>query len=738
MDGDDTALVDGGLFGPARRVGVLLPLPLAGAYDYIDEGLDLEPGDVVEVPLSGRRVTGLVIGEGEGSVDEAKLRAVFRRLEVPRLPAVVVDFVQWVAAYTITPPGSVLRMALSVPAALRPPEPIIAYARAASPIPDGFRLTPARERVLALLEDGPPRTASDITGELGVTASVIKGLAKAGVLATVSLPADPPIPVPDPDTPRMMALDSEQKAAADALVKKVRDKAFSVTVIDGVTGAGKTEVYFEAAAETLRQGRQVLILVPEIALSAPFLARFEARFGVRPAEWHSDLAPPRRRRTWRAIVEGRVQVLIGARSALFLPFPDLGLIIVDEEHEAAFKQDDGVAYQGRDMAVVRANLGDIPAILVSATPSLETVTNISRGRYGVVSLLARHGGASLPTVVPIDMRRDGPERGRWIAPELVKAMMASLGRGEQAMLFLNRRGYAPLTLCRACGHRLECPNCSAWLVEHRLTQRLQCHHCGYLSGRPSECRECAAVDSFVPSGPGVERLAEEVYNRFPDARVQIASSDTLAGPSAAAEFSRAVRAGEIDIIIGTQVVAKGHHFPLLTTVGVVDADLGLAGGDLRAAERTYQLLHQVAGRAGREDKKGTVYLQTHQPENPVMRALVEWDRDGFLAEEARAREAAEMPPFGRLVALVVSARDAAPADAAARLLARAAPRFSDVQVLGPAPAPLSLLRGRHRRRLLLKAGRSVNVQKVVRDWLKGLKLPSAARVSIDVDPYGFM
>jgi primosomal protein N' (replication factor Y) (superfamily II helicase) len=730
--------LDSGLFGPARRVGVLLPLPLAGAYDYIDEGLDLAPGDVVEVPLSGRRVMGVVLGDGEGNVAESKLRGVFRRFEVPRLPEVVLEFVQWVAAYTLAPPGSVLRMALSVPAALRPPDPIIAYARAGEETLEGFRLTPARRRVLALLADGPPRTASEITAELGVTVPVIKGMAKAGVLASVSLPGDPPIPVPDPDTPRMMALDTEQRNAADTLIEAVRSDTYSVTVIDGVTGAGKTEVYFEAAAEALRQGRQVLILVPEIALSAPFLARFEARFGVRPAEWHSDLSPPRRRRTWRAIVEGRVQVLIGARSALFLPFPDLGLIIVDEEHESAFKQDDGVAYQGRDMAVVRARLGGIPAVLVSATPSLETVTNITRGRYGVVSLRARHGGASLPDVVPIDMRSAGPERGRWVAPELVRATIASLDRGEQAMLFLNRRGYAPLTLCRACGHRLECPNCSAWLVEHRLTQRLQCHHCGYMSGRPSECRECAAVDSFVPSGPGVERLAEEIYERFPDARVQIASSDTLSGPTVAAEFSRSVRAGEVDIIIGTQVVAKGHHFPLLTTVGVIDADLGLAGGDLRAGERTYQLLHQVAGRAGREDRAGTVYLQTHQPENPVMRALIDWDRDGFLAEEARAREAAGMPPFGRLVALIVSARDAGPADEAARLLARAAPRFSDVQVLGPAPAPLSLLRGRHRRRLLLKAGRSVNVQRVVRDWLSGMKLPSAARVSVDVDPYGFM
>ena len=727
-----------GLFEPARRVSVLLPLPLAGAYDYIDDGLDLAPGHVVEVPLGGRRIIGLVTGEAEGDVAEAKLKAVIRRFELPRLPPETLEFIAWVASYTLMPAGSVLRMALSVPAALSPPNPVAAFARAAGPVPETMRVTPARGRVLDLLSDGPPRSAREIAAETGVTASVVKGLAKAGVLATVLLPADPPVPVPDPDTPRTMALNTDQRAAADPLVRAIKDDAFSVNVIDGVTGSGKTEVYFEAVAETLRRGGQVLILVPEIALSASFLARFEARFGVRPAEWHSDLSPPRRRGTWRAVAEGRVRVLVGARSALFLPFPALGLIIVDEEHEAAFKQEDGVAYQGRDMAVVRARLGDIPAILVSATPSLETVINVTRGRYAKVSLRSRHGGAALPEVTTIDMRRDGPERGRWIAPRLVRAVTGSLERGEQAMLFLNRRGYAPLTLCRACGHRLECPNCTAWLVEHRLSHRLQCHHCGYTAGRPRDCPECGVADSLAASGPGVERLAEEVYDRFPDARVHIASSDTLSGPAAAAEFVRSVQAGETDIIIGTQVVAKGHHFPMLTTVGVVDADLGLAGGDLRAGERTYQLLHQVAGRAGRAQRPGHVYLQTHQPESAVMRALVDWDRDGFLAEEARAREAAGMPPFGRLVALIISARDPGPADAAARIIARAAPRFSDVHVLGPAPAPLALLRGRHRRRLLLKAGRSVNVQKVVRDWLAPLKLPSAARVSVDVDPYGFM
>ncbi len=720
------------------QVAVLLPLPLTDTYDYLDDEGGLQAGDIVEVPFGPRQLAGVVIGKGTGNMPASRLRKVIRRFDVPRLPAVSLRFMTWIASYTVTPPGAVLRMFISVPAALRAPPRTAACVLTNDPLPETFRMTAARRRVIDLMTDSPPRSLGEIAAEAGVTQGVVRGMFALAVLQLRSLPTEHRFPVPDPDTPRSMVLNAQQQDAVNRLTETVNTGGFTVTVIDGVTGAGKTEVYFEAIAETLRLGRQVLVLLPEIALSAPFLDRFDARFGTRPTEWHSELTPPRRRRTWRGVATGNIRVLVGARSALFLPFPDLGLIIVDEEHEAAFKQTDGVSYQGRDMAIVRARLGEIPAILVSATLSLETVTNVEQGRYTRVSLPARHGSAGLPDVTAIDMRRDGPARGRWIAPALDRAVTETLKRGEQTLFFLNRRGYAPLTLCRKCGHRIECPNCSAWLVEHRLSLQLQCHHCGHASQRPNTCPECETADSLVASGPGVERLAEEVNDRYPDARVHIASSDTLSGPSNAAAFVHSVQAGEVDIIIGTQVVAKGHHFPLLTTVGVVDADLGLAGGDLRAAERTYQLLHQVAGRAGREQRSGHVYLQTHQTETPVMQALVSWDRDGFLRAESDARKASDMPPFGRLVAFVISATDPKPADDAALVLARTAPRFTDVQVLGPAPAPLARLRGRYRLRFLLKAKRGVNVQRIVRDWLALLKLPPSVRVSIDVDPYSFL
>jgi primosomal protein N' (replication factor Y) len=552
----------------------------------------------------------------------------------------------------------------------------------------------------------------------------------------VALPP-PPLPVPDWRRPGV-ALTPDQRAAADALAGRVRAGGFAATLLDGVTGSGKTEVYFEAVAAALAAGRQVLVLLPEIALSAQWLDRFAARFGTRPAEWHSDLTQARRRRTWRAVASGEARVVVGARSALFLPFADLGLIVVDEEHEGAYKQEDGVVYHARDMAVVRAHLGRIPIVLVSATPSLETVVNAEAGRYDRLHLPERVGGAVLPHIDPVDLRAAPPPRGRFLSPALADALTATLAAGEQSMLFLNRRGYAPLTLCRRCGHRLQCPHCTAWLVEHRLTGRLKCHHCGHEAVLPSQCPSCAAEASFVACGPGVERIAEEAAALLPEARLAVMASDLIHGPAEAEALVRRVAAHEVDLVVGTQLVAKGHHFPLLTLVGVVDADLGLAGGDLRAGERTYQLLHQVAGRAGRAERPGRVLIQTYQPDHPAMRALADGDRDRFLALEAEERRSGGWPPFGRLAALIVSAPEAGMADEACRRLARRAPRAGEaLRVLGPAEAPMAILRGRHRRRFLVKAARSVPLQKALAAWLASVDLPNAVKLQVDIDPYSF-
>ncbi|WP_026439493.1 replication restart helicase PriA [Acidocella facilis] len=534
------------------------------------------------------------------------------------------------------------------------------------------------------------------------------------------------------------ALSVIQEAAAVALRSTVAEAAFSVTLLDGVTGSGKTEVYLEAVAAALRLGKQVLVLLPEIALSVQMLARFEARFGARPAVWHSELTPAQRRETYRAVAQGRADVVVGARSALFLPFADLGLIVVDEEHETSFKQEDGVMYHARDMAVVRGKFCAAPVLLVSATPSLETAENAAQGRYRKLDLPARHGGATMPRMEALDMREAPPERGKFLSPLLVAAMRETLAREEQAMLFLNRRGYAPLTLCRTCGHRLSCPHCSAWLVEHKASPRLSCHHCGYSLQRPAKCPTCEAEHSFVPIGPGVERIAEEVAELFPDVAALTMASDVIAGPAQAAEAAEKISKREVGIIIGTQMVAKGWHFPHLTLVGVVDADLGLAGGDLRAGEHTVQMLHQVAGRAGRAEAPGRVLLQSYDPSHPVIEALLSGDLPAFLEQEAALRRPGHWPPFGRLAALIVSAEDERIADQAARALARVAPQGEGVQMLGPAPAPIALLRGRHRRRLLLRTRRDIAVQPLLRAWLAQVPLPRQVKLDVDVDPVSFM
>lgn len=721
-----------------QRVRVLLPLPLEDAFDYrVPEGMSAAPGDFVRVPLGARETIGVVWdGAGDRDVAPARLRDVIEVLDVPPMTAVLRRFVEWVASYTLNPPGAVLRMAMSSPSALDPPAPQTGWRLAPLPV-EGVRMTPERERVLALLKDGGVKPGGVLADEARVGAGVVRGLADAGLIVPALLPRGAIFTAPDPDRVGP-SLSLEQAAAAAALRAAVKARAFGVTLLTGVTGSGKTEVYLEAVAEALRTGRQALVLLPEIALSSQWLDRFAQRFGVAPAVWHSELTSRRRRVTWRAVAEGEVRVLVGARSALFLPFPDLGLIVVDEEHETAFKQEEGVIYHARDMAVVRARLSDAACVLVSATPSLETLTNAETGRYARLHLPARHAGASLPEVEAVDLRQHAPERGRFLSPPLIEGVTQTLGRSEQAMLFLNRRGYAPLTLCRACGHRMRCPNCTAWLVEHRAQRRLTCHHCGHTEGIPEACPECGAEHSTVPIGPGVERVLEEARQLWPAARILVMASDTIPGPAAAAEAARQIQDREVDLIIGTQIVAKGWHFPHLTLVGVVDADLGLAGGDLRAAERTVQLLHQVAGRAGRAEHPGRVLLQTFAPEHPVMQALVSGDLDAFMAAEAEMRRPGGWPPFGRLAALIVSSEDERAADRTARDLGLTAPGGEGVTVLGPAPAPLAMLRGRHRRRLLLKTRRDIAVQPLLEDWLLRVEVPNDVRVQVDVDPVSFL
>jgi primosomal protein N' (replication factor Y) len=723
----------------ARRVvDVLVPVALDQAYSYaVPPEMEVAPGDIVAVPLGPREAIGVVWAENDHPNPrlDNRLKDIADKLDVPPLKAELRQFVDWVSNYTLSARGMVVRMALRMGEHLPPARERVGV-RLAGPPPQ--RMTAARNRVLGVIADGLVRTRGEIAEEAGVTVSVIDGLVDEGTLETLVLPPEPVARAPDPDF-APPDFTTAQREAADALRATVQQGGYAVTLIDGVTGSGKTAVYLEAVAACIRQGRQALILMPEIALTSQVLDRFTERFGVRPAEWHSQLSQRIRQRTWAAVADGAATVTVGARSALFLPYADLGLIVVDEEHDPAYKQEDGIRYHARDMAVVRASVGGIPIVLASATPSVETEVNARRGRYRRLHLPERFGGQHLPRIETIDLRREGPPRGRFIAPRLAGAVQVAVERGEQALLFLNRRGFAPLTLCRNCGFRLACPNCDAWLVDHRFRRRLVCHHCGFAMPLPDKCPKCDTADSFAPVGPGVERLAQEAAELFPNARILVLSSDLVESIERLRDELNDVAQGRFDIVIGTQLVAKGHHFPKLNLVGIVDADLGLANGDPRAAERTFQLLHQVAGRAGREAGRGIGFLQTHQPEHPVMKALVAADRDAFYSTEIALREKTQYPPFGRLASLVISGADKHATESHARAVAAAAPHDEAVRVLGPAEAPLALVRGRYRFRILVKSPRACDLSSYLRKWLeRAPKKKGNIKLEVDVDPQSFL
>lgn len=745
---DDSTDLFGALFGPASgsmkpgdasptvAVPVLVPMPAPGPYSYcVPEDMVVEPGSIVQVPLGPRQVIGVVWDKSDGPpVDPKKFRPITKTFDCPPLREEMRRFIDWVASYTLSPPGLVAKMALRAPAAFDP-EPMVEGLRLTEARPE--RLTPARERVIELAGEGHGWTRSGLAHAAGVSTSVVEGLAKQGVFETIFLPAPPVVAEPDPEY-APSRLEGPQKQAASEILEDVRKGGFAVSLIDGVTGSGKTEVYFEAVAETLRQGKQVLILLPEIALTAAFLDRFEDRFGSRPAEWHSDISPRMRERVWRQAVTGEVRVVAGARSALFLPFDNLGLIVVDEEHDPAYKQEDRVFYNARDMAVVRARIGDFPIVLVSATPSVESQVNGNSGRYNTIHLHTRFGDAAMPDLHLVDMRRHPPERGGFLSPVLLRGIGKTIEKGEQALLFLNRRGYAPLTLCRVCGHRFQCPQCSSWLVEHRFRSQLQCHQCGHSEPTPDHCPECGTFDHLAACGPGVERIAEEVEKHFPEARTIVLSSDLMGVKRLRLELEAIVK-GEADIVIGTQLVAKGHNFPLMTLVGIVDADLGLANGDPRAAERTFQLLSQVTGRAGRTGRKSHGLLQTYQPQHPVMQAIVSGDAEAFYEREIIEREKALLPPFGRLASIIVSADSRAEAETHARALRASAPQAPGIMLLGPAEAPLALIRGRHRFRLLVHGKRNSDMQSFLRAMItNGPKERGSIHVQTDIDPQSFL
>ncbi len=718
-------------------MAVLTAEPLDRLLDYRAPEGGCMLGAFVQVPLGPRRVLGVVWGPGEGRFDPAKIRAVHKLLDVPPMREELQEFLTRAGEYTLTPLSQMLRLATRAPGLGDPPAMRKIYRLGAQP---PARLTEARARVLQVLEDygGLAFTMGELSASAGVTSSVIKGLVAQGALREEDSPRDLPFQRLDPGH-GARALTAAQDEVAQLLVAGLRAGGYGTTLLHGVTGSGKTEVYLEAVAECLRMGRQALVLLPEIALTQEFLTRVEARFGARPAEWHSGVTLTERRRVWRMAAEGGVGLVVGARSALFLPYQNLGLVVVDEEHDTSYKQEEGVIYNARDMAVLRASICGARVVLASATPSLETWANAEAGKYQKLVLANRFGASVLPQMQAIDMRAETLPAQRWISAPLQGAVNARIAAGEQALLFINRRGYAPVTLCRACGHQIGCDHCDARMVEHRFLKRLLCHQCGETKPMPDACPACHVEGRLAAVGPGVERLGEEAAALFPHARIATLSSDMFGSARALKAQIAAIAAGEADIIIGTQLVAKGHNFPRLTLVGVIDADLGLQGSDLRAAERTFQLMRQVAGRAGRAERAGVAMLQTYQPEHPVIRAILGGDEQGFWQAEAALRQQAGVPPYGRMAGIIISAPNPQAAfDLGQELARRTGPLLRvGAQVFGPAPAPIARIRGRHRVRLLVKADRGVALQPALAAWVGQLRLPAQVRLAIDIDPQSF-
>ncbi len=728
---------------PSYKIAsVLLPMPLPEAFDYrLPDDMQVAPGMFVKVPLGARTVTGVVWAVKQGPSDRPLKRVEELLADAPSLPRASREFIEKSARYTCTPLGNMLALVMRSREALAP-SPVETFVLRGEGKPG--RMTPARERVLevAPITEDAALSAADLARLADVSASVVKGLIDTGALVTFERDVDSPYDAPKPDV-EGFELTPDQSAAADTLCAAVRSNSFAPILLDGVTGSGKTEVYFEAIAEALRadETAQILVLLPEIALTQAVRSRFERRFGAAPAEWHSNAGQKARRRAWREVALGRARIVVGARSALFLPYKNLKLIIVDEEHDGSYKQDEGIVYQARDLSVMRAHIGNCTVVLASATPSLETLANAEAGRYQHLKLTARPGAAVLPDIQLADMRENPPEKDCWLSPVLVKALEDNLEAKQQSLLYLNRRGYAPLVICKSCGERLKAPDTESWLTEHRYSNMLVCHLTGYAMKKPANCPHCGAENALTGVGPGVERLAEEVRSRFMSARVEVFSSDTAHNADALSDIVTRMENGEIDILIGTQIAAKGHNFPMLTLVGAVDADSGLKGGqgaDLRAGERTYQLLSQVSGRAGRAKHAGRAIIQTYAPDSPSIQALLAGDRDMFMELEMANREMLGFPPFGRLAAVVISAENSLAADEAANTFVSGAPNADGVEIWGPAPAPIAVLRGRHRRRLLVRSERTVDLSAYLSEWKKRVKLSSSVRVTLDVEPYNFM
>lgn len=735
------------MFKAGDVVKILIPNVVNSGYDYrLTASADL--GSFVRVSVMNHKYIGVVYGIGDSGLDKNKIKDT---LEVfsEHLSINDLQWIQKMSEWTLMTPGAVLRLIINIPDAFSPPrvEQLYKY----DEIPN-LRMTEARQSVADAFasNDNEAMSVSDIQNIAKVSASVVKGMIQRGIL----VPCDVRVKENEFENNEYsdmgtVQLNQEQSIAAHELCCAIDKSDYAAYLLDGITGSGKTQVYFDAAWRAYSQGKSVLLMMPEIALTAQFMDRYEKRFGARPVVWHSNLTAARRREIWRGVLRGKIRMVVGTRSALFLPWQNLGLIVVDEEHDGSYKQEDMGNYHARDMAVLRAKISGFPIVLASATPSAETLQNVADGKYKHLRLTSRFGGASLPEIRTIDMRESRPEQYRlsgttedadlqtgYLSPILCENMRATLDAGHQIMLFINRRGFAPIVQCKKCGWVAQCPDCSVGMTYHKHLGKLLCHMCGRMAPLPDKCPNCGNAITY--RGAGLEKIQEEVSIKFPGARTALVSSDTMVSRQALERLVHRMENGDIDIVIGTQILAKGHHFPNLTLVGVVDADMGLFGTDFRAAEHTFQQLFQVAGRAGRGDVPGKVLLQTYQPDHPVLQAICDGDRDAFMAADMAARRSAKMPPYGQLIAIIVEANKETTLKNFCKTLINLAPAASGVKIMGPIAAQIYQVRNWYRMRFLIAGDAKAMLQPLVKHWIDKVRVPANVRLKIDVNPQNFM
>lgn len=734
------------MFKPSDIVKVLIPNVVNAGYDYrLTQSADV--GSFARVSVMNRPYVGVIIGAGDSNLPADKIKNVIDVFNFGKLAPADIQWIHKMSEWTMMSPGAVLRLIINVPDAFLPPkqEQLYLYNQNTT-----ARMTDARQAVADAFasNDNDAMSASDIQNIAYVSSAIVRNMIKAQLL----IPAQLRDVVEQKDFNYTysdmgnVTLNTEQQIAADEIAKHINND-FSVHLLDGITGSGKTQVYFDAAWRAYNSGKSVLLMMPEIALTAQFMSRFESRFGARPVVWHSNLTAARRRDIWRGVATGDIRLVVGTRSALFLPWQNLGLIVVDEEHDGSYKQEDMGNYHARDMAILRAAIARFPVILASATPSAETIKNVQNGKYKQLRLTSRFGGAQMPSIETIDLRNDRPAdymidqdpdkiQSGALSPTLINAIDETLAVGQQAMLFINRRGFAPIVQCKKCGWVASCPDCSVGMTYHKKLGKLLCHMCGRTALLPDVCPDCGNAVSM--RGVGLEKVQEEINNKFPNAKTALVSSDTMMSRQALERLVGKMESGEIDIVIGTQILAKGHHFPNLTLVGVVDSDQGLFGTDFRAGEHTFQQLFQVAGRAGRGTTPGRVMLQTYQPDHPVLRAICASDRDAFMANDMAARAAAKMPPYGQLIAIIVEANKESTLQKYCAELSAAAPDLKGGKIMGPIAAGVYQIRNWYRMRFLVAGDERANLQPAVKQWLAKVKQPANVRVKVDVNPMNFM